>query len=46
VSSFEGGFLPVTTPFAGDDVAPAPLGTPEGDAIEDIKEVLATAGLL
>jgi hypothetical protein len=24
----------------------APLGTPDGDAIEDIKEVLATAGLL
>lgn len=24
----------------------APLGTPDGDAVEDIKEVLATAGLL
>jgi 4-hydroxy-2-oxoglutarate aldolase len=24
----------------------APLGTPDGDAIEDIKEALATAGLL
>jgi dihydrodipicolinate synthase/N-acetylneuraminate lyase len=24
----------------------APLPTPDGDAIEDIKEVLATAGLL
>jgi len=23
-----------------------PLGTPDGDAIEDIKELLATAGLL
>jgi hypothetical protein len=86
VSSFDGVVIPVTTPFSGDDVAPArreiatrmmvadrgiagrhgigglqvalelpgfyggscrsPLGTPDGDAIDDIEEVLATAGLL
>ena len=86
MSSFDGVVIPVTTPFSGDDVAPArreiatrmmvadrgiagrygigglkaalelpgfyggpcrpPLGTPDGDAIDDIKEVLATAGLL
>jgi hypothetical protein len=56
VRDFHGVYLPLPTPFRGGDVAIerlksnlAPcraLGTPDGDGIEEIKESLASAGLL
>jgi len=51
---YTGVFIPVPTPckaaldlqgFCGGPCR-APLGTPDGDGIEDIKEILASAGLL
>jgi hypothetical protein len=68
---FHGVYVPVPTPFRGDEIAVerlksnlakwnetpligyvygepcrAPLGTPDGDGIEEIRESLASAGLL
>jgi hypothetical protein len=58
VRDFHGVYVPVPTPFRGDEIAverlksnlakldETPLGTPDGDGIEAIKESLASAGLL
>ena len=55
---FHGVYVPVPTPFRGDEITveglksnlakwnETPLSTPAGDGIEEIKEILASAGLL